>query len=161
MKEKIIQKKNIFDDKCCSTWSDGGTSYDSVNFACTMENKIVKKANPRTLCGKEDYNPSVDLCCNSRVFKNASSDGMSCCFPSTSIYNPKTHDCCDGTKIKHIRYPACNNETMISDKSAFPMKNNSVTIVYPFCLFFCSFVCLWFDVPFENFSLTRRRHHYW
>ncbi|XP_078314541.1 uncharacterized protein LOC144619699 isoform X3 [Crassostrea virginica] len=103
MEEKIIRKKNTYDDKCCST-SDGGESFDSVNFVCTMENKIVKKANQRTLCGKEEYNPSVDLCCNSRVFKNAYRDGMSCCLPNASIYNPKTHDCCHGTKIKHIRY---------------------------------------------------------
>ena len=157
MKEKIIQKKNIYDDKCCSR--DGGMSYDSVNFVCTMENKIVKKANQRTLCGREEYNPSHDLCCNYRVFKNASRDGMSCCPPNASIYNPKTPDCCHGTKIKHIRYPACYNEIMIYDKSAFPMKNNSVTIVYPFCLFFCLFVVLRSNREFFTHMETSR-HHY-
>ena len=152
----MLQKRLPYHDRCCPTWPDGGTSYDSENFVCTLENKVVRKANRQQLCGREEYNPSVDLCCNSRVFKNASRDGMSCCLPNASIYNPKTHDCCNGTKIKNIRYPACNNEIMISDKSAFPMKNNSVTIVNPFCLF----VCLWFYVPFEIFSLTWKRHHY-
>ncbi|XP_078314546.1 uncharacterized protein LOC144619700 [Crassostrea virginica] len=101
--EQMLQKRLPYHDRCCPTWPDGGTSYDSENFVCTLENKVVRKANRQQLCGREEYNPSVDLCCNSRVFKNASRDGMSCCLPNASIYNPKTHVCCFGVRKKGTR----------------------------------------------------------
>ncbi|XP_062595470.1 galaxin-like [Saccostrea cucullata] len=111
--EEIIQKNNTEDDKCCVT-AHGQISYNSANFVCSWERNIVSRKNNRTLCGRREFNPKEDLCCNSRIFKKALQKGMQCCMPSASIYNSRTHTCCFGikkvgkrcwkTKIRQIRF---------------------------------------------------------
>lgn len=99
--EEIVQKSKPSHDKCCPT-RGGGVSYDSVNYICTFEYRVASKSSLETLCGRKEYNPREDLCCNSKLFKNALKDGMACCHPSASIYNPKSHVCCFGVRKKGI-----------------------------------------------------------
>nr|XP_011448222.2 galaxin-like isoform X1 [Crassostrea gigas] len=98
-REEIVQKSAPYHDKCCPT-RGGGVSYDSVNFVCSYEYRVVNKSMLDPRCGRQKYDPMKDLCCNYKLFKHALKDGMSCCHPSASIYNPKTDVCCFGKRQK-------------------------------------------------------------
>ncbi|XP_061173367.1 galaxin-like [Saccostrea echinata] len=95
--EEIMQKNETHHDKCCTT-VHGQISYDSANFVCSWKKNTVSRKSNRPICGRREYNPRKDLCCNSRVFKKALRRGMKCCMPSASIYNSRTHVCCYGVK---------------------------------------------------------------
>lgn len=97
--EEIVQKSKPYHDKCCPT-RGGGVSYDSVNFVCTYNNTVVNKSLSGPKCKDEKFDPKKDLCCNSKLFKNALKDKMSCCLPSASIFNPQTHVCYFGVRKK-------------------------------------------------------------
>ncbi|XP_052698861.1 usherin-like isoform X1 [Crassostrea angulata] len=98
-KQEIVQKSASYHDKCCPTLG-GGVSYDSVNFVCNYNDTVVNKSLLDPLCKGQRYDPKKDLCCNSKLFKNALKKGWSCCHPSASIYNSKKHVCCSGVRKK-------------------------------------------------------------
>lgn len=101
--EERVQKSKPYHDGCCPT-HEGGVTYDSVNFVCTIEYKVEKKLSMLDhKCGTEKYDPKKDLCCNSQLFKGELKDGMSCCHPSASIYNPQKDVCCLGVRKKGKR----------------------------------------------------------
>lgn len=100
--EEIVHKSAPYHDKCCPT-RGGGVSYDSVNFVCSYEYRVVNKSMLDPRCGRQKYDPMKDLCCNYKLFKHALKDGMSCCQPSASIYNPNTDVCCFGKRQKGKR----------------------------------------------------------
>ncbi|XP_065944620.1 uncharacterized protein [Magallana gigas] len=108
--EERVQKSKPYHDGCCPT-HEGGVTYDSVNFVCTIEYKVENKLSMLDhKCGTEKYDPKKDLCCNSQLFKGELKDGMSCCHPSASIYNPKTEVCSYGVVKKSMLGPKCGIE---------------------------------------------------
>lgn len=106
---EIVHKSAPYHDKCCPT-QEGGVSYDSVNSVCTYNNKVVNKSLLGPKCKEEKYDHKKDLCCNSQLFKGAIKDGMSCCHPSASVYNPRTEECSNGVVKKSLLGPKCGIE---------------------------------------------------
>lgn len=100
--EEIVQKSELYHDKCCQTLK-GGVSFDSVNSFCSYSNKVENKSLADPECKRQNYDSEKDLCCNSKLFRNALKDGMACCHPSASIYNPKSHVCNFGVPKKRKR----------------------------------------------------------
>ncbi|XP_061173368.1 galaxin-like [Saccostrea echinata] len=108
--EEVIIKKEPYHDKCCPH-KCGGISYDSVNSVCSWENTVIEKTKTFNICGEKTYNPEVDLCCNLKIFKKKRQKGMKCCYPSSTIYHPKTHFCENG-EIKSLCPARCEKITL-------------------------------------------------
>lgn len=84
---KIVVNKTASDhDQCCPNGPTG-------QYSSCKKGKPVPAEGP-SICGREPYNQSRDLCCNNEVHRDGMALGKKCCMSSTQAYFKNNETCC-------------------------------------------------------------------